>query len=54
MRAPGSEPAETRALQERLSAEAEAAIGWVRPALIAGIDVGLEDRGRVTRPRPRC
>jgi deoxyribonuclease V len=42
-------PAEARALQERLSGEAEARDRLGSPDLIAGIDVGFEDRGRVTR-----
>ncbi len=42
-------PAEARALQERLSGEAECARSVGRARLIAGIDVGFEDRGRVTR-----
>ena len=42
-------PAEARALQERLSGEAEWRDRVGAPDLIAGIDVGFEDRGRVTR-----
>jgi deoxyribonuclease V len=42
-------PAEARALQERLSGQAELRDRLGAPALVAGIDVGFEDRGRVTR-----
>jgi deoxyribonuclease V len=42
-------PAAARALQERLSGEAESHDRLGVPDLIAGIDVGFEDRGRVTR-----
>ena len=42
-------PAEARALQESLSGEAETRDRLSVPTLIAGIDVGFEDRGRVTR-----
>jgi deoxyribonuclease V len=42
-------PAQARALQERLSGHAELRDRLGAPALVAGIDVGFEDRGRVTR-----
>jgi deoxyribonuclease V len=42
-------PAEARALQERLSGRAEVRDRLGTPALVAGIDVGFEDRGRITR-----
>ena len=42
-------PAEARALQERLSGRAEVRDRLGAPALVAGIDVGFEDRGRITR-----
>ena len=42
-------PAEARALQERLSGQAELHDRLGAPALVAGIDVGFEERGRVTR-----
>jgi deoxyribonuclease V len=42
-------PAEARALQERLSGQAELRDRLSPPALVAGIDVGFEDRGRITR-----
>jgi deoxyribonuclease V len=42
-------PAEARALQERLSGQAEVRDRLGAPALVAGIDVGFEDRGRWTR-----
>jgi deoxyribonuclease V len=42
-------PAAARALQERLSGEAELRDRLDAPALVAGIDVGFDDRGRVTR-----
>jgi deoxyribonuclease V len=42
-------PAEARALQERLSGQAEVRDRLGAPALVAGIDVGFEERGRVTR-----
>jgi deoxyribonuclease V len=42
-------PAEARAVQERLSGEAELHDRLGAPALIAGIDVGFEEQGRVTR-----
>ena len=42
-------PAAARALQERLSGQAELRDRLGAPALVAGIDVGFEDRGRVTR-----
>jgi deoxyribonuclease V len=42
-------PAAARALQERLSGAAESRDRWSVPDLIAGIDVGFEHSGRVTR-----
>jgi deoxyribonuclease V len=42
-------PADARALQERLSGQAELRDRLGAPTLVAGIDVGFEDRGRVTR-----
>ena len=42
-------PAEARALQARLSGRAEVRDRLDTPALVAGIDVGFEDRGRITR-----
>jgi deoxyribonuclease V len=42
-------PGEARALQERLSSQAETRDRLGTPALVAGIDVGFEDRGRITR-----
>jgi deoxyribonuclease V len=42
-------PAAARALQDRLSGQAELRDRLGAPALVAGIDVGFEDRGRVTR-----
>jgi deoxyribonuclease V len=42
-------PAEARALQERLAGRAELSDRLGALALVAGIDVGFEDRGRVTR-----
>jgi deoxyribonuclease V len=42
-------PAEARAVQERLSGEAELHDRLGAPALIAGIDVGFEEQGRLTR-----
>jgi deoxyribonuclease V len=42
-------PAEARALQERLSARAELRDRLDAPALVAGIDVGFEEGGRITR-----
>jgi deoxyribonuclease V len=42
-------PAEARALQERLSGQAEVRDRLGALALVAGIDVGFEERGRVTR-----
>jgi deoxyribonuclease V len=42
-------PAEARALQERLSGQAELRDRLGVPALVAGIDVGFEDHGRMTR-----
>ena len=42
-------PAEARALQQRLSGQAELRDRLDAPALVAGIDVGLEDGGRITR-----
>ena len=42
-------PAEARALQERLSGQAEVRDRLGTPGLVAGIDVGFEHRGRVTR-----
>ena len=42
-------PAEARALQERLSGQAELRDRLGAPALVAGIDVGFEECGRVTR-----
>jgi deoxyribonuclease V len=42
-------PAEARALQARLCGRAELRDRFAAPALVAGIDVGFEERGRVTR-----
>jgi deoxyribonuclease V len=42
-------PAEARALQERLAAGAELRDRLDAPALVAGIDVGFEEGGRITR-----
>jgi deoxyribonuclease V len=42
-------PGEARALQERLCSQAETRDRLGTPALVAGIDVGFEDRGRITR-----
>jgi deoxyribonuclease V len=42
-------PAAARALQERLSGQAELRDRLGAPALVAGIDVGFEEDGRVTR-----
>ena len=42
-------PGEARALQEHLSSQAETRDRLGTPALVAGIDVGFEDRGRITR-----
>jgi deoxyribonuclease V len=42
-------PAEARALQARLSGQAEIRDRLDAPALVAGIDVGFEDFGRTTR-----
>ena len=42
-------PAEARALQARLSGRAEVRDRLDTPALVAGIDVGFEGRGRITR-----
>jgi deoxyribonuclease V len=42
-------PAEARAVQARLSAQAEIRDRLGAPALVAGIDVGFEDHGRITR-----
>lgn len=42
-------PAEARALQARLSGQAETRDRLGAPGLVAGIDVGFEDHGRITR-----
>jgi deoxyribonuclease V len=42
-------PAAARALQERLSGQAELRDRFGAPALVAGIDVGFEERGHTTR-----
>ena len=42
-------PAEARVLQERLASQAETRDRLGAPALVAGIDVGFEDHGRLTR-----
>jgi deoxyribonuclease V len=42
-------PAAARALQERLAGQAELRDRLGAPALVAGIDVGFEEDGRVTR-----
>jgi deoxyribonuclease V len=42
-------PAEARALQGQLAPRAELRDRLARLALVAGIDIGFEDRGRVTR-----
>ncbi|MDX1541832.1 MAG: endonuclease V, partial [Geminicoccaceae bacterium] len=41
--------AEARALQERLASEVIEVDQGSRPRLVAGIDIGFEDGGRVTR-----
>jgi deoxyribonuclease V len=42
-------PADARAVQERLSSQAETRDRLGTPVLVAGIDVGFEDHGRITR-----
>ena len=42
-------PAEARALQQRLASHAETRDRLGTPVLVAGIDIGFEDHGRITR-----
>ncbi|HLT01345.1 MAG TPA: endonuclease V, partial [Geminicoccaceae bacterium] len=42
-------PAEARALQASLAGRAELRDRFDTPTLVAGIDIGFEDQGRITR-----